>query len=80
MTTRRTFLTAAGAAPLAVALTAGTATADPGRPAPRDKGGRTALTNLAHLRFLLDEVPLPPLPTHTTHDIGTRPTGLAPWT
>lgn len=80
MTTRRTFLTAAGAAPLAVALTAGTATADPGRSVPRDKGGRTALTNLAHLRFLLDEVPLPPLPTHTTHDIGTRPTGLAPWT
>ena len=81
MTTRRTFLTLTAAAP-AGALLAEPALAGPatgartaGRP-----GGRARLTNLAHLRFLLDEVPLQAEGTHTTFDIEDDPMGLAPWT
>lgn len=39
------------------------------------------LTNLAHLRWLLDDVPLlPRVPGHTTYRIATEPTARAPWT
>lgn len=41
---------------------------------------RTRLTNLDHLRWLLDEVPLARTPTHTTWEIGSRPSAHAPWT
>ncbi|WP_151523708.1 hypothetical protein [Serinicoccus kebangsaanensis] len=72
MTTRRTFLAVSAAAP------AGTLLAPPALAGP--PRSRRRLTNLAHLRFLLDEVPLPPLATHTTFDLDDDPTGLAPWT
>lgn len=83
MTTRRTFLTLSAAAPAGAVLAqptlAGPATAAPGTTG-RRPGGRTRLTNLAHLRFLLDEVPLRRDGTHTTFDIEDDPAGLAPWT
>ena len=86
--TRRTFLTAtaavagagvlarpgasAAAAPLtATPTTASTAAAN---------GPAAGLTNLAHLRWLLDDVHLAASSTHTTIDIVTAPSGLAPWT
>ncbi|MFF1572338.1 hypothetical protein ACFVWR_06280 [Leifsonia sp. NPDC058292] len=38
------------------------------------------LTNLAHLDFLLDDVPLlPGVPGHTTYDQADRPVARAPW-
>lgn len=87
-TTRRGFLTAAGASALGAAasvITAGagaapavaaqTASARPTRHA-----GAGRLTNLDHLRFLLDEVPLAPTDAHTTFEIEAEPRALAPWT
>ncbi|WP_159622183.1 hypothetical protein [Ruania rhizosphaerae] len=47
-------------------------------PGARSPGGTARLTNLDHLRFLLDEVPLPELEHHRTYDQGSL--GLAPWT
>lgn len=41
---------------------------------------RARLTNLAHLRFLLAEVPVTASATHTTFGIDERPTVRAPWT
>ena len=41
---------------------------------------RSRLTNLAHLRFLLAEVPIAPSDAHTTFGIDTNPTVRAPWT
>ena len=38
------------------------------------------LTNLAHLDFLLDTVPLTAVDGHTTYQLDENPTGLAPWT
>ncbi|NHN56953.1 twin-arginine translocation signal domain-containing protein [Calidifontibacter sp. DB0510] len=38
------------------------------------------LTNLAHLRFLLDEVPLRADAVHTTWQVAQRPVARAPWT
>lgn len=84
MTTRRTFLAVSAAVPALLATAsaaAGTTTAPLVAPA----GGGAAppaapLTNLAHLRFLLDAVPLVATDTHTTHRIAEEPTALAPWT
>src|SRR5665647_793539 len=38
------------------------------------------LTNLSHLNFLLDTVPLPAVDGHTTYQIDGHATALAPWT
>ncbi|MEO7058372.1 MAG: hypothetical protein ABI083_01500 [Lapillicoccus sp.] len=75
MISRRQFLgsTAALAGAAAIPLTASPATAaGPARPGP--------LTNLAHLRWLLDTVPLVETSVHTTWEIGSRPAATAPWT
>jgi hypothetical protein len=82
MTTRRTFLTACAVVPVAVA-TAGPAastTTQRLRPAGRPAPPATPLTNLAHLRFLLDTVPLVAAGAHTTYRIAEEPAALAPWT
>jgi hypothetical protein len=39
-----------------------------------------ALTNTAHLDFLLDTVPLTPVPGHTTYKLSEMPSAQAPWT
>jgi len=38
------------------------------------------LTNLSHLNFLLDEVPLPVIAGHTTYQAAENPVVEAPWT
>jgi hypothetical protein len=51
-------------------------------PAPAAPGGPPAsapLTNLAHLNFLLDKVPLLPVKGHTTYQQASQPTAQAPW-
>ncbi|WP_309127080.1 hypothetical protein [Microbacterium sp.] len=79
-TTRRGFLTAVGAAsaltllPAGAALGASPAGHRPAAPAP------PRLTNLAHLSFLLAEVPVTASAAHTTFAIDAEPTVLAPWT
>jgi hypothetical protein len=88
MTTRRTFLAAAAAVPALVAAAPGTATgagATRTATAPGPAGGAPAppgprLANPAHLRFLLDTVPLPAADAHSTYRIAEEPTALAPWT
>lgn len=80
MTTRRTFLTISAALPAAALVTPGVATAAPPSTLPAGGGGRRRLTNLDHLRFLLDEVPLVADGSHTTYRIEKEPTVLAPWT
>lgn len=60
------------------ALAAALAPAAPALAAPAKPKASTRLTNLAHLRFLLDEVPLPPVAGHTA--FGGAAPGLAPWT
>ncbi|TDE90082.1 hypothetical protein EXU48_18835 [Occultella glacieicola] len=75
MTSRRTFL-----ATLAAAGAAGAVGADAAAAVARPSGGPTRLTNLDHLRFLLDEVPLTPSTAHTTFRIDAEPVALAPWT
>jgi hypothetical protein len=78
MITRRSFLAgttaAAGlvvASPGAFAASAPTArSSDPARP----------LTNLAHLRWLMDSVPLQAGAVHTTYQVTERSSALAPWT
>lgn len=71
MITRRTLIRTtalvAAAAPMPLALAA---------PAKKPATGR--LTNLTHLRFLLDEVPLLALDDHSS--FGEDLVGLAPWT
>jgi hypothetical protein len=65
----------------------GAASAEPGRPAassgavssPAPAAGQP-LTNLAHLDFLLDAVPLAQGTDHTTYRLAEQPTALAPWT
>src|SRR4051794_32137311 len=85
-TSRRSFLTlAATASALALLPTDaafGSANAAPGvaGPLPREAARRPRLTNLAHLRFLLAEVPVAPSDTHTTYGIDVRPIVRAPWT
>ena len=85
---RRTFLTAA-AATSALALLpldsagAQASTSAAGLPLgspPAGAGAGARLTNLAHLRFLLAEVPVVASVTHTTFDIDISPRVLAPWT
>lgn len=80
MTTRRTFLTLSAALPATALATPGIATAAPPSDIPMGGGGRRRLTNLDHLRFLLDEVPLVEDGSHTTYRIDREPTALAPWT
>ncbi len=52
--------------------------------APKQAAGTASdtgpLTNLAHLNFLLDRVPLPIVEGHTTFNIADEPTAEAPWT
>ena len=81
-TTRRTFLGALAATPVALAAATDTATAVPGTAAgaPSHHRHHRRLTNVAHLRFLLDDVPLAESSTHTTYRIGSEPTARAPWT
>ena len=38
------------------------------------------LTNLDHLNFLMDTVPLTPVDGHTTYQLDRTPTAQAPWT
>jgi hypothetical protein len=77
MFNRRTLLL--GGAATGVSLAIGT----PGvqavtRSRPVTPGPR--LTNLAHLRWLLDDVPLLATSTHTTYQIEEQPAARAPWT
>ena len=91
---RSTLRTKAPAAAVAVSmllLGAGTATAAPApRAAPVHQqtagAGLTApaaadpLTNLGHLDFLMDTVPLAPVEGHTTYQLDRTPSAQAPWT
>ncbi|KJQ52831.1 hypothetical protein [Microbacterium sp. SA39] len=84
-TSRRSFLTiAATASALALLPTdaafgaAAPFPGTPGLPLAAARGAR--LTNLAHLRFLLADVPVVASTTHTTYGIGARPLVRAPWT
>jgi hypothetical protein len=65
-------------------LGAGTATAAIASPAasvvPSAARATAPLTNLAHLNFLLDTVPLKKIDGHTTYKIDKQPTAQAPWT
>ncbi|WP_447653375.1 hypothetical protein [Microbacterium sufflavum] len=82
-TTRRTFLTLAATTsalallPVDAAVAQGTAAGSALRPASA-RGRR--LTNLAHLRFLLADVPVVASDPHTTEGIAERPVVRAPWT
>ncbi|MBO9626114.1 MAG: hypothetical protein J7484_07050 [Microbacterium sp.] len=79
-TTRRTFLglaataTALALIPVDAAVAQATASG-----APAAASGHR-LTNLAHLRSLLADVPVAASATHTTYGIETRPVVRAPWT
>lgn len=85
---RRTFLTAAAATsalallPLdAAGAQASASVAGSHRGSlPAGAGAGARLTNLAHLRFLLADVPVVASATHTTFDIDVSPRVLAPWT
>src|ERR1035437_6088766 len=51
-------------------------------PAPAAAGGPPAsapLTNLSHLNWLLDKVPLLSVAGHTTYQEAIQPTAQAPW-
>ena len=73
MIDRRTLLTSAAAGGAALVL--GEA---PARAFSRSVAAAPArLTNLAHLRWLLDDVPLTPSAVHTTYAIDTEPSGRA---
>jgi hypothetical protein len=69
-------LLGAGAATAAPAARAGQA---PAVLAPAATAG-TPLTNLAHLDFLMDVVPLKPVEGHTTYQLAEHPAAQAPWT
>lgn len=85
---RRAFLTAAAASsalallptgrPDAAAATSSASAVPFSLPAEADRGRR--LTNVAHLRFLLAEVPVAASATHTTFGIASDPRVRAPWT
>lgn len=85
---RRTFLSAAAATsalallPLdpAGAQASASASRVPLGTLPTGSARGARLTNLAHLRFLLAEVPITATATHTTYDIDASPTVRAPWT
>ena len=83
MITRRTLLTSAAASGAALAVVDAPAVAAGRSPALTGVSGhrsKVRLTNLDHLRWLMDEVPLTPTATHTTWAIETEPTGRTPWT
>ncbi|MGO4785092.1 hypothetical protein [Cryobacterium sp. W22_MBD10_FK3] len=67
---------AVGLAPAAAAP--GTASGAPSAVPAADASA--PLTNLSHLNFLLDEVPLPVLAGHTTYQAAENPVVEAPWT
>lgn len=71
MITRRTLIRSG-------VLAAAAAPVDPAFAAPATPPVQSRLTNLSHLRFLLEEVPLPATVGHSTAG-GSAP-GLAPWT
>ncbi len=82
---RRTFLTFTAAASalalLPVDAALGTTSTATGTPTlPLEAARRPRLTNLAHLRFLLADVPVVASATHTTFGIEAQPTVRAPWT
>ncbi|MBT1002228.1 hypothetical protein KIH31_06405 [Paenarthrobacter sp. DKR-5] len=88
---RHTSTPVAAAAALAILLAgagAGPAAAAPPRPAappsspalPSVPDVAAPLTNLSHLNFLLDTVPLKPVDGHTTYQLDSRPSAMAPWT
>lgn len=84
-TSRRTFLTFTAAASalalLPVDAAMGATNAATGTAAlPLEAARRPRLTNLAHLRFLLADVPVVAGETHTTFGIDAQPTVRAPWT
>jgi hypothetical protein len=65
---------------LAMLAGGGIATAAPATPAARGVLSATApLTNVSHLNWLLDSVPLLPVDGHTTYRIDKMPTAKAPW-
>ena len=80
MISRRSFITATAALAGSGLAVGAVGTATPAAAAPPAGPPLTPLTNLAHLRWLLDDVRLVPTATHTTIDIATQPSGLAPWT
>jgi hypothetical protein len=82
---RRTFLTFTAAASalalLPVDAAMGATSAAPGTATlPLEAARRPRLTNLAHLRFLLADVPVVASAAHTTFGIEAQPTVRAPWT
>ncbi|WP_144875346.1 hypothetical protein [Microbacterium sp. 1.5R] len=84
---RRAFLTAAAASSALALLPTGPMDAAAASSAsalplhvPTDAARRKRLTNLAHLRFLLAEVPVAASATHTTFGIESDPRVRAPWT
>lgn len=74
MLTRRSLLAAGAASPLLATAAPALASPVPARP------HGTRLTNLAHLRSLLAEVPLPTVPGHSTYRQRDEPAAVAPWT
>jgi len=48
--------------------------------APSRQPATAPLTNLSHLNFLLDTVPLKPVDGHTTYRLAEKPSAEAPWT
>jgi len=79
-TTRRTFLGLAATAAALTLIPAEGAVAQATAPGARAAASGRRLTNLAHLRFLLADVPVAASATHTTYGIDTRPVVRAPWT
>ncbi|MEK6309153.1 MAG: hypothetical protein V4755_00415, partial [Curtobacterium sp.] len=79
----RTLLAALVAAATAAAtLVAAPAQATTPATATGATGGSSAsrpVTNLDHLDFLLDDVPLPDVPGHSTYQQAQDPTATAPW-
>jgi hypothetical protein len=70
--------TGAGAATAAPAPPAAAVGQDPAQPGPAAPA--PALTNLGHLDFLMDTVPLAPAEGHTTYRLDQMPSAQAPWT
>ncbi|BCW73190.1 hypothetical protein [Arthrobacter sp. NicSoilB8] len=66
---------AASAAPAA-----GAAAAPHGETGLTTPAAAAPLTNLSHLNFLVDTVPLAPVDGHTTYQIAEHPSAQAPWT
>jgi hypothetical protein len=79
-TSRRAAIVAALSVLLVGTGTAGSVAAAPVAPtAPGATGLSAPLTNLSHLNFLLDNVPLKPVAGHTTYALASMPTAQAPW-